>query len=191
MGHLEGWIYLEFEVPRLGSRIDAVFISASAVFPIEFKCGEKEFTAGAYNQAWDYALDLKNFHQASHEASNFPLLVATQAPRSSYYLEDAATEFQVQGLEVDWACVTWDADLRRDGDDWRFHSFRGDTWASIHKPDRQRYLLNAHRVLLTRARQGMVLFVPPGDDSDPTRNAKWYQATYSYLCGLGITSLDE
>jgi hypothetical protein len=76
---LEGTIYLEFDVPRLGSRIDAVLISGPAVFPIEFKCGERKFTADGCNQAWDYGLDLKNFHLASHEAPILPLLVATQA----------------------------------------------------------------------------------------------------------------
>lgn len=106
--------------------------------------------------------------------------------RSSYYLEDAATEFQVQGLELDWVCVTWDADLRRHADSWRFHSFRGDSWQSIHKEDRKRYLLNAYRVLLTRARQGMVIFVPPGDQSDPTRSPAFYDATYDYLTNVGI-----
>ncbi len=75
--------------------------------------------------------------------------------RSSYYLEDAATEFQVQGLELDWVCVTWDADLRRHADLWRYHSFRGDAWTTIHKEERKRYLLNAYRVLLTRGRQGV------------------------------------
>ena len=76
--------------------------------------------------------------------------------RSSSFLEDAATEFQIQGLELDWTCVTWDADLRRTGAQWSHHAFRGDRWTSIHKEERQRYLLNAYRVLLTRARQGMI-----------------------------------
>ena len=58
--------------------------------------------------------------------------------RSSYYLEDAATEFQIQGLELDWICVSWDADLRLDGHIWRYHSFRGDSWQTVHKPDRKR-----------------------------------------------------
>lgn len=107
--------------------------------------------------------------------------------RSSYYLEDAATEFQIQGLELDWICVTWDADLRLVGQGWRYHSFRGDAWTSIHKEDRQRYLQNAYRVLLTRARQGMVIFVPPGEDSDPTRAPAFYDETYNYLSGLGIS----
>ena len=77
--------------------------------------------------------------------------------RSSYYLEDAATEFQIQGLELDWICMTWDADLRLQDNRWHYHSFRGDSWTTIQKTDRKRYLLNAYRVLLTRARQGMVI----------------------------------
>lgn len=79
---LPGTIYLEFDVPRLGSRIDAVLISGPAVFPIEFKVGERDYHLSAYNQAWDYALDLKNFHLASHHAAILPVLVATEAARS-------------------------------------------------------------------------------------------------------------
>ncbi len=109
--------------------------------------------------------------------------------RSSYYLEDAATEFQVQGLELDWICVSWDGDLRRRGETWHYHSFRGDAWTTIHKEDRRRYLLNAYRVLLTRARQGMVIFVPSGDESDPTRAPAFYDETYKYLTGLGVAEL--
>lgn len=74
--------------------------------------------------------------------------------RSSYYLEDAATEFQVQGLELDWVCMTWDADLRFAQSEWNYHSFRGKKWNSVNKRERKKYLLNAYRVLLTRARQG-------------------------------------
>ena len=76
---LTGTLYLEFDVPRLGSRIDAVLVSGPAIFPIEFKCGERQFRLADYNQAWDYALDLKNFHSASHEAPILPILVATEA----------------------------------------------------------------------------------------------------------------
>jgi len=110
--------------------------------------------------------------------------------RSSYYLEDAATEFQIQGLELDWICVTWDADFRLEGQAWRYHSFRGDVWTKMHKEDRKRYLLNAYRVLLTRARQGMVIFVPPGDTNDPTRVPSFYDETYAYLSGLGVPEVD-
>jgi len=106
--------------------------------------------------------------------------------RSSYYLEDAATEFDVQGLEVDWACVAWDGDLRFSGAGWGCHSFRGRGWCRINKPETQRNLCNAYRVLLTRARQGMVIYVPPGDSNDPTRLPEFYDATYEYLTGLGI-----
>jgi hypothetical protein len=109
--------------------------------------------------------------------------------RSSYYLEDAATEFQIQGLELDWVCVTWDADLRRHAESWRYHSFRGDAWTTIHKADRRRYLLNAYRVLLTRARQGMVIFVPPGDESDSTRVPAFYNDTYEYFTMMGIAEV--
>jgi hypothetical protein len=109
--------------------------------------------------------------------------------RSSCYLEDAATEFQIQGLELDWICVTWDADLRRKSDGWSHHSFRGDGWMNIHKIDRRRYQLNAYRVLLTRARQGMIIFVPPGDVGDPTRDPEFYDATWGYLTGLGIEAV--
>jgi hypothetical protein len=109
--------------------------------------------------------------------------------RSSYYLEDAATEFQVQGLEVDWACVTWDADLRHSDGKWAFRSFKGNSWQVIRAAERQRYLLNAYRVLLTRARQGMVIFVPSGDKRDPTRPEAVYDETFGYLRALGIETL--
>lgn len=111
--------------------------------------------------------------------------------RSSLYLEDAATEFQVQGLELDWTCVTWDADFRRAGSGWSHHEFRGSSWRRIRSDDRQRYLLNAYRVLLTRARQGMVIFVPKGDPRDETRLPSMYDSTYQYLKSLGIGSIDQ
>ena len=95
----------------------------------------------------------------------------------------------MQGLELDWICVTWDADLRRDEGGWHFKSFRGDAWTTIHKEDRKRYLLNAYRVLLTRARQGMVLFVPPGDPSDLTRLPAFYDETFEYLKNVGLTTV--
>ena len=109
--------------------------------------------------------------------------------RSSYYLEDAATEFQVQGLELDWACVTWDGDLRYVGDGWTFHDFRGSKWLNVKNAENRNYLRNAYRVLLTRARQGMVIFVPSGDRRDPTREPSMYDATFDYLKDLGVPVL--
>jgi len=109
--------------------------------------------------------------------------------RSSFYLEDAATEFQVQGLELDWACVTWDADFRFTHTDWSCHSFVASKWQNVKSQDRRTYLRNAYRVLLTRARQGMVIFVPPGNIADASRPPKFYNDTFKYLSGLGIPVL--
>lgn len=109
--------------------------------------------------------------------------------RSSYYLEDVVTEFDVQGLELDWACVTWDADFRYTNQGWQHFSFVGDRWNRIKKLERQIYLKNAYRVLLTRARQGMVIVVPRGDDSDPTRSKDYYDPTFAYLKEIGFTEI--
>jgi hypothetical protein len=109
--------------------------------------------------------------------------------RSSYYLEDVATEFDVQGLELDWACIAWDADFRFREDGWEHWSFVGDRWNHVRSPERQRYLKNAYRVLLTRARQGMVIVVPPGNPRDMTRLPQYYDPTYEYLLAAGIPTI--
>jgi hypothetical protein len=109
--------------------------------------------------------------------------------RSNSYLEDCATEFQVQGLELDWVCVTWDADLRQAGSGWSHHDFRGSKWQNIKNQENRSYLKNAYRVLLTRARQGMVIFVPPGDRTDHTRLPEYYDQTFGYLVQLGLPSI--
>lgn len=109
--------------------------------------------------------------------------------RSSYYLEDVATEFHVQGLELDWACVVWDGDFRYSADGWQHFSFVGSKWQRIHKAERQMYLKNAYRVLLTRARQGMVIVVPHGEPLDPTRNPEFYDATFQYLREIGLDEI--
>jgi len=106
--------------------------------------------------------------------------------RSSYFLEDVATEFQVQGLELDWVCVTWDADLRYSNEGWKTYSFVGNKWQNIHKSIRKKYLINAYRVLLTRARQGMIIVVPEGNVDDHTRQPDFYNSTFNYLKSLGI-----
>jgi len=110
--------------------------------------------------------------------------------RSSFYLEDVATEFHVQGLELDWACVTWDGDFRyKGGGDWSYHEFRGDKWQKINKEERRLYLKNAYRVLLTRARQGMIIVVPHGDKEDHTRLPDYYDTTFKYLESIGIPTI--
>jgi len=109
--------------------------------------------------------------------------------RSSYFLEAVATEFHVQGLELDWTCVVWDGDLRYSEDGWKTFSFVGNKWQHIHKIERKRYLINAYRVLLTRARQGMVIVIPDGNTEDHTRQSEYYDPTYFYLKRIGIKLL--
>ena len=109
--------------------------------------------------------------------------------RSSYFLEDVATEFQVQGLELDWACVTWDGDFRYSEDEWKTFSFVGNKWQNIKKAERKLYLKNAYRVLLTRARQGMVIVVPEGNIEDHTRQPEFYNSTYEYFKRIGLKEI--
>jgi DUF2075 family protein len=109
--------------------------------------------------------------------------------RSSFYLEDCATEFQVQGLELDWTVISWDADFRSRTDSWSYHEFKGKRWQSINATERKLYLKNAYRVLLTRARQGMAIFVPPGNSKDLTRPPEFYDETFAYLSAVGIPTL--
>lgn len=109
--------------------------------------------------------------------------------RSSYFLEDVATEFDIQGLEMDWTCVAWDGDLRWIDGKWVLKSFRGTNWQDVKQDDAKLYLINSYRVLLTRARQGMVIFIPPGDSADATRKSEFYDGTYAYLLNIGMQVL--
>lgn len=109
--------------------------------------------------------------------------------RSSYYMEDVATEFHVQGLELDWTCVTWDADFRYSDSGWQNFDFVGSRWHQIRSEARKRFQKNAYRVLLTRARQGMVIVVPEGDSQDPTRLPGFYDTTFEYLRSFGMPLL--
>ena len=110
--------------------------------------------------------------------------------RSSFYCEEVATEFDVQGLELDWAAVCWDGDFRYQNSDWSHYRFRGTSWQQVNKDDGQLYLRNAYRVILTRARQGMVIFVPRGSDEDPTRRPSFYDETFAYLEACGLRTLE-
>ncbi len=109
--------------------------------------------------------------------------------RSSNFMEDVATEFDVQGLELDWTCVAWDADFRHIGSDWQYWTFRGTNWNKINVETNRIYRKNAYRVLLTRARQGMVLFIPQGSLEDRTCCPAFYDGTYNYLKNLGLVEL--
>ncbi len=118
--------------------------------------------------------------------------------RSSNYLEDAATEIQVQGLELDYACVLWDADMRCENGHWAYYKFNGkNKWNPENNEENRKYMLNAYRVLLTRARQGIVICVPTGNGKlgsdgfpeDPTRLPEFYDGTYEYLKSLGLEEI--
>ena len=118
--------------------------------------------------------------------------------RSSNYLEEAATEIQVQGLELDYVCVLWDADMRYEDGKWGYYKFNGRTnWILEKNDEARKYMLNAYRVLLTRARQGLVICVPEGNPrknpegypEDATRLPGFYDATYAYLKSLGMEEL--
>ncbi len=124
--------------------------------------------------------------------------------RSSNYLEDAATEIQVQGLELDYTCLLWDADMRYENGKWRYYRFSSNSsrWVeqidnSESKHEQMKYMLNAYRVLLTRARAGMVICVPEGNEhktrsgfwEDSTRLPEYYEGTYRYLKNLGLKEI--
>ena len=108
--------------------------------------------------------------------------------RSSYYLEDRATEFQVQGLELDLHALPGTLISDVIGTNGAV-MISGNQWQNIHSNENQRNLKNAYRVLLTRARQGMAIFVPPGSPEDPTRPPAYYDQTYTYLRALGLTQI--
>lgn len=109
--------------------------------------------------------------------------------RSSHYLEDVATEFDVQGLEIDWVGVCWDANFRIEDGKWVTYNFVGSKWQTVRGLEKQKYIANSYRVLLTRGRQGMVIFIPEGDDSDPTRQKTYYDQTYEFLKSCGINEI--
>ena len=110
--------------------------------------------------------------------------------RSSLFLEDAASEFDIQGLELDWTCLVWDGDLRYNGTAWDYFEFKeGSKWNRINKEERKAYQINAYRVLLTRARQGMIICVPEGVPEDHTRLPEFYDGTYNFLKTIGLLEI--
>ncbi len=113
----------------------------------------------------------------------------SQDIRSSYFLEEVATEFDIQGLEIDWACVAWGGNFHMNGNDWKYQNFKGTKWQNINKEIDKEYLKNTYRVLLTRARQGMVIFIPKSSDIDHTRPKEFYDNTFEYLKTIGIQVL--
>lgn len=113
----------------------------------------------------------------------------SQDIRSSYFLEEVATEFDIQGLEIDWACVAWGGNFHMNNTTWKYQNFKGTKWQNINKDIDKEYLKNTYRVLLTRARQGMVIFIPESSDIDHTRPKEYYDGTYEYLKEIGIQEI--
>lgn len=109
--------------------------------------------------------------------------------RSSCFLEDPATEFSIQGLELDYAGICWEADFRREDGSWKYHKFIGTKWQNVNSAMTQKFILNKYRVLLTRAREGFVIWVPLGDEGDYTRRSSFYDQTADYLKRCGINEI--
>ena len=109
--------------------------------------------------------------------------------RSSYFLEEIATEFDIQGLEIDWICLAWDINYYFENGKWNCQYFSGTKWQNIHNENDKTYLQNAYRVLLTRARQGLIIYIPEGDDLDHTRPKKLYDQTFNYFQSCGIQNI--
>lgn len=203
-----GMLYLEFEIPRMGHRVDALVMVSGIVFH-ELQDRSPIVLTRKLDVAKQWLRDQASGNErigiiVSSQAERLkPYAIDVRTPvnpvkwfldgkndvRSSYYLEDVATEFHVQGLELDWACVSWDGDFRYKEQGWQHYSFRGTKWQRINKEARQQYLKNAYRVLLTRARQGMIIFIPDGSSADPTRQPAYYDPTFAYLRSVGLPEI--
>ncbi|MBG7612967.1 DUF2075 domain-containing protein [Polaribacter sp. BAL334] len=109
--------------------------------------------------------------------------------RSSYFLEEIATEFDIQGLEIDWVCLAWDINYFFKDGKWNCQYFSGTKWQNIHNENDKTYLQNAYRVLLTRARQGLIIYIPEGDDLDHTRPKELYDSTFNYFQSCGLKTI--
>ncbi len=131
-----------------------------------------------------YGIDVKNEISAPNWFLNDKMDI-----RSSYFLEEVATEFDIQGLEIDWACIAWGANFYMNGSEWKFQNFKGTKWQNINQEIDKEYLKNTYRVLLTRARQGMIIFIPESSKIDHTRPNKFYEGTYKYLKEIGIKEI--
>ncbi len=197
---INGQIYFEFTIPRMGKRVDNIIIIDNVAFVIEFKVGDKRYEKYAIEQVIDYTIDLSNFHEGSHKIKLIPVLVSTNA--------NTVITPQIEVISFSTAAKANRNNLKE-----ILNTFLNTTkspinveyWEnSIYKPtptiveaaqalynghiDKE-YLKNTYRVLLTRARQGMVIFIPEGSEIDHTRPSLFYDKTYEYLKELGIIEL--
>lgn len=173
-----GRIIFEYGIPSFNLVIDVLILLDGKIFVLEYKDGDtaNHYASEALNQCRNYALRLKYFHNTSNEKWIIPILI----------------EMNVQGLELDYATVMWDADFRYNPDlnDWEYFCFDGkQKWSKKDKPEqdiKRFYMKNAYRVLLTRARLGMIIMVPQGEESDKTRDPQKYDGIYKYLKEIGL-----
>lgn len=206
----DGYIFFEVHIPRMGKRADCVLIMRGIVFVLEFKTGSTTDSSGASLQVHDYALDLKNFHEGSHclpiipvvilpafsgstthpvvfapDGVAAPIIVNEQGPVS--VVQGACTASEFPEIDVE----KWVSAGYRPTPTIIEAAFRGTRWQRVANPVRQNYLRNAYRVNLTRARQGMVLFVPRGSATDPTRTSSLYDGTFQYLMQCGFEAIES
>lgn len=129
-------------------------------------------------------IDVKNEIDAANWFLNY-----SEDVRSSYFLEDVATEFDIQGLEIDYVCLAWDINMYYEDGKWIYKNFTGTKWQNINNISKQNYLKNAYRVLMTRARQGLIIYLPYGDSNDSTRPEHLYNKNYNYFKSLGFPQI--
>ena len=156
-----------------------------AIQVIEQKTNLKHIANGDGDKTHEYSFLFDTFEQIKNAVESLKTY-------NDSYDGVVASEFKVQGLKIDWAVVCWDADLRRkNAKEWEHFNFRGTKWTRRNKQDQKRYLVNSYHFILTRSRQGMIIFVPIGvdEEEDITRSRKYYDAIYEYLIECGIQPL--
>ena len=158
---------------------------------------DPEDRTGLVATSLDIRLRSDGIERSSAFRSNFPyekwFLEPCLDVRSSYSLEVAASEFECQGLELDWVGLCWGLDLTpsENGDAWDYRKFRGTRWQNVQQEAERAFTLNRYRVLLTRARRGLVIWVPNGDHNDLTRDPARFDRVYDALRRTGVPELDS
>jgi hypothetical protein len=157
--------------------------------------GDPNARCGLVTSSQDQRLRAYGLETSSGFRQNYKYEMWFLAPavdvRSSFRLEVAASEFECQGLELDWVGVCWGADLTpsKNSEHWEYRKFNGASWKTCHGSGEQDYIRNRYRVLLTRARSGMVIWIPPGDSNDPTRDPARFDRVYDHLKAAGVPDL--
>ena len=129
LANYQGRIFFEYSIPRMGRRIDVVLIIKNVIFVVEFKVGEKDFYQSAVDQVWDYALDLKNFHEMSHVHLVAPVLVCTESKRPFSFISEMPHNdnllFPIKASEANLEEVIKNVLAFADGE-----NINQDTWAT-------------------------------------------------------------